>query len=105
MSSCGARMKPIGLTLNNPRTNLHTGRTGGELMVVHQCLGCGKISCNRIAGDDNSHAVICLLDDSNSLDEETITRLACQGIRLLTQEDKGEILTALYGYEYQKYFE
>ncbi len=98
-------MKPIGLTLNNIKTNPHTGRTSGELMIVHQCLRCGKIACNRIAGDDNSHAVICLLEDSNSLNEEIITRLACCGIRLLTQEDKNEVLTVLYGYDYQKYVE
>ena len=96
-------MQPIGLTRNNVRTNLHTGRTSGELMIVHQCLRCGRISCNRIVGDDNAHAIICLLEDSSRLDEETIARLACLGIRLLTQEDKCEVLTALYGYDYQTY--
>ncbi|MEU7163908.1 RNHCP domain-containing protein [Streptomyces morookaense] len=28
-------------------------RPDGEWMVVHQCLTCGELSANRIAGDDN----------------------------------------------------
>ncbi len=88
-------MKPIGLTLKNIRTDPYTGRTSGELMIVHQCLSCGRISCNRIAGDDNPHAVISLLDNS--------TKLSSRDIRLLTQDDKQEVFTSLYGYDYQKY--
>ena len=94
-SPCGARMKPIGLTFKNVKTNPFTDRTSGELMIVHLCLNCGKISCNRIAGDDNSYAIISLLDNS--------TKLSSRGVRLLTQKDKQEVLIALYGYGYQKY--
>ncbi|MCL5969913.1 MAG: RNHCP domain-containing protein [Patescibacteria group bacterium] len=89
-STCGARMKPIGLT-NKPN---------GELMVVHLCLNCGKVSCNRIAGDDNPYVITCLLEEPSSLSKEIITRLASQGISLLTQDDKQEVLTSLYGYDY-----
>ena len=96
-------MKPIGLTLKNIEVNPYTGRTSGELMVVHLCLNCGKISCNRIAGDDNSYIVTCLIAESSNLGKEIITRLISQGIRLLTPEDKQEVLTSLYGYDYRKY--
>jgi len=88
-------MKPIGLTLKNIKINPYTGRTGGELMIVHQCLNCGRISSNRIAGDDNPHVITCLLENS--------TKLNHQSIPLLTQEDKPRVLTALYGYEYLRY--
>jgi len=30
-------------------------------MVMHRCLNCGKISYNRIAGDDNAHVLLALL--------------------------------------------
>lgn len=93
-------MEPIGLTIKNIKINPFTKRTTGELMIVHLCLGCGKISCNRIAGDDNSHAITCLLEKSNNLNQETIIRLSTQGIRLTTQEDKQKVLTSLYGYDY-----
>jgi hypothetical protein len=72
-------------------------------MIVHLCLNCGKISCNRIAGDDNCHVITCLLEKSGNLSQKIITRLFNQGIRLLTQDDKQEVLTSLYGYDYLKY--
>ena len=46
-------MEPLGLTLK---------KGGGELMLVHRCCGCGKISKNRVAGDDNSVAILNLFD-------------------------------------------
>lgn len=95
-------MKPLGLILKNMTTNPYTGRSSGELMVVHQCLNCGKISCNRIAGDDNSYSITCLLEDSHNLNREVVIKLGHQGISLLTQKDKPQVLTALYGYGYQE---
>ncbi|TCP55213.1 RNHCP domain-containing protein [Tamaricihabitans halophyticus] len=26
----------------------------GEWLVIHECLACGELSANRIAGDDNA---------------------------------------------------
>ena len=80
-------MKPVGLTY----------KSDGELMVVHLCLHCGNVSCNRIAGDDNPYVVTCLLEASCSLSAETISGLAGQGIRVLNQDDKKNVLTILYG--------
>ena len=74
-------MKPIGLTLKDIR---------GELMVVHLCLNCGKLSINRIAGDDNPHSLLSLLE----------LREGAKGIKLLVLEDKDQVLTALFGYNY-----
>lgn len=42
-SDCNALMKPIGLVT----------KKDGEIMLVHLCEKCGKISTNRIAGDDD----------------------------------------------------
>ena len=53
-STCLASMKPIGLTLK---------KGGGELMLVHQCCSCNKLSKNRLAGDDQSNSVLNLFDD------------------------------------------
>lgn len=76
-------MKPIGLT----------NKRNGELMIVHQCLNCGKTSCNRIAGDDNTCATISLLEINASA-------IKHHGIELLTNNDKDYVLTVLYGYNY-----
>lgn len=75
-------MKPIGLTRK---------RATGEIMIVHQCLTCGKISPNRIAGDDNPYEVISLLRESGYIG----------GIIMLTTEDKDEVGIVLFGNGYR----
>lgn len=91
-------MKPIGLTMKDVRLSPRTGQAGGELMIVHQCLNCGRISCNRIAGDDNAHSIIRLLEDSANLSGDLIALLRQMSIWLLTLDDKPAILTGLHGY-------
>ena len=92
-STCNGRMKPIGLTY----------KKDGELMLIHLCLQCGKISTNRIAGDDNAYTVTCLLTESQTIDKKTHTRLTTQGIILLTVEDTHDVLISLYGCLYEQY--
>lgn len=69
-------MMPIGLKFKNLKENPFTGRMNGELMAVHACLGCGKISANRIAGDDNSYMLLQLLKDSSQLSSNFTDELA-----------------------------
>ena len=57
-SDCLASMEPIGVTFK---------QAGGELMLVHRCHGCNKISKNRLAGDDDAAAVLAVAE----LDPET----------------------------------
>ena len=52
-SNCLGSMKPTGLTT----------KKDGEIMIVHKCEKCGKISNNRIAGDDNTDTILALADD------------------------------------------
>ena len=67
-------MKPIGLKF----------KYDGELMIVHKCLSCGKISNNRVAGDDFTDAILGLiLQETNK--------------NLLTIKDTKEILGILFG--------
>lgn len=82
-------MKPIGLTMKDVKYNPFTGRTTSELMIVHSCVKCGKISCNRIAGDDYSEVIISLLDESINNNS---------GIHLLNRNDTKAVLACLYGY-------
>jgi uncharacterized Zn finger protein len=77
MSGCGARMEPIGLTF----------KKDGELMIVHQCLNCGKISPNRIAGDDNTYIICSLLDKSTDSKVKN----------LIGPDHKNQVLDCLYG--------
>jgi hypothetical protein len=42
-SDCLSSMEPIAITV----------RKDGEWVLIHRCQGCGTLSSNRIAGDDN----------------------------------------------------
>jgi uncharacterized Zn finger protein len=72
-------MKPIGLTF----------KKDGEIMIVHRCLNCGKISPNRIAGDDNSDSILALLDKQQPVKTK---------VHLLTPQEKDQVLVALFGH-------
>lgn len=43
LSHCFGLMKPVAIE----------SRRTGEYVLIHECIKCGKISKNRIAGDDN----------------------------------------------------
>lgn len=77
--------------------NPFTGRSNGDLMIIHACVNCGKISPNRISGDDNAYMILTLLDESKSIDESIHIRLKQLGISVLTQEDKDDVEAALFG--------
>lgn len=67
LSACKARMKPVTLTLK--RSTRKYARPGdGELMLVHLCEDCGKVSINRIAADDDNEQVMNLVAGSISDD-------------------------------------
>lgn len=82
-------MKPIGLVLKDEEYNPFTHKTSGEVMLVHYCLSCERISCNRIAGDDDSFSVLALLE--NPEHEKYAS--------MLTQENREQVRAALFGYD------
>ncbi|GAA2930164.1 hypothetical protein GCM10020221_27440 [Streptomyces thioluteus] len=43
-ATCRGRMEALSMSV----------RPDGEWLIVHQCLTCGELSVNRIAGDDNA---------------------------------------------------
>jgi hypothetical protein len=91
-AGCKGKMKPIGLTFKQ------IGKPGkGEAMLIHQCLDCGKISINRIAGDDNSETILKLFEGSFNLPDDLKKTIIESGIKILTKEDKQELRTQLFG--------
>ncbi len=57
-SNCRGLMKPIGLTFKNEGLDKYGHARTGEIMIIHQCVLCGKILNNRIAGDDNPKKIL-----------------------------------------------
>ncbi|MEU9861836.1 RNHCP domain-containing protein [Streptomyces sp. NPDC047971] len=47
-ADCHGRMEALGLSV----------RPDGEWLIIHECVSCGELSANRIAGDDNPLALV-----------------------------------------------
>jgi len=97
MSQCQAGMKPIGLTFKHEGVDKYGRRRQGELMLIHECTGCGKISINRIAADDSEEAILRVFEESQKLPQRKRDKLKKEGIEALLAESKEEVLTQLYG--------
>jgi hypothetical protein len=91
-SHCRAGMKPVALTLK--RESLY--RTG-ELMLVHCCANCKKLSINRIAADDLDDSIIAVFTASLKESGKWQTIFRSEGIAPLTGKDRIELDTQLFG--------
>jgi DNA-directed RNA polymerase subunit RPC12/RpoP len=96
LSACKARMRPVGLTLKRIAKKYAT-RTQGELMLVHLCEDCGKISINRIAADDDDEMILSILEKSAGLDPGTHDLLAQDGITPLSATQADLVQQCLFG--------
>ncbi len=97
LAKCGAGMEPVGLTFKEKGVDKYGHPIQGELMVAHRCCLCGKITINRIAGDDEPKAILDLFEKSLKIRPETRLELEKQGIKLLKEEDRPEVETQLFG--------
>lgn len=55
-SNCFGLMKPTAIAF----------KKDGEIMLVHECLKCGSLSKNRIAGDDDPKEIL-KIEDSEEI--------------------------------------
>jgi len=95
-STCGSSMPPVGLTFKQEGFDKYGQEKRGELMLVHKCSRCGKISINRIAGDDFSDEILEVFSKSKG-DEGLREELKLQNISLLGPQDEKEIKAQLWG--------
>jgi len=101
-SLCRGLMEPIGLTFKKEGFDKYGKPRQGELMVIHQCQDCGEISINRLAADDNPQVVLKIFEDSQKLTKELLIKIKAENIKLLTNKDKEEIQTQLFGRKLDK---
>jgi hypothetical protein len=97
-AGCGARMQPIGLTVK------HTGKkygspSQGELMIIHRCSGCGKVSINRVAADDSAGALLALYKRSQNMEAALLESLAVMDIQPLRAADLTTVYSQLFGWQ------
>lgn len=96
LCACKAPMRPIGLTLKESRKK-YVREDGGELMLIHACVECGRLSINRIAADDLSDLIFAVYERSLSQNETIRCLLADQPIRLLVEADRRLVRARLFG--------
>jgi hypothetical protein len=93
-SKCQGLMKPIGLTLKKEKEKKYEKTKEGEIMIIHQCIKCGKISLNRIARDDKEKEIIKVFENSKN-NISLFKKLKEMNIDLLT--DKEKLFLRLFG--------
>lgn len=84
-STCLGLLKPIGLTFKKEADSK------GELMIVHQCVKCGAVEKNRIAGDDDEKILLSVFENGKKLNEDF------SGIVVAKDSDEFEVLAQLFG--------
>lgn len=96
LAVCKARMQPIGLTLKRTRKKYGLAQYG-ELMLIHQCEDCGKVSVNRIAADDDAALLFDIFKGSFHLESQIKNMLAADGIHALDSGDGYIVHASLFG--------
>lgn len=97
-SLCCASMEPIGLTFKATNKK-YNAENHGELMIIHRCANCGKLSINRIAADDSSGSLLELYRSSCDLPEATQRELHPLGILPLEATDLTAVFSQLFGWQ------
>src|SRR5512140_2100662 len=82
LSACKSNMRPVALTLKKTAKK-YSSAGQGELMLVHLCDECGKLSINRIAADDDPATVLEVFERSRELDNAMKSTLTQRGIAIL----------------------
>lgn len=95
LSACKAPMQPLALTPKRSRNRY--GHSRGELMLVHQCSDCGDLSINRIAADDDAHALLGIFSASLTLPARTRDLFRSNGIDILPPEGLPQLQLQLFG--------
>jgi hypothetical protein len=96
LSACKAPMQPVGLTLKATRKK-YGPAANGELMLVHQCQECGRISANRIAADDDPQLIYRLYEDSLLMSLSEVEVIAAAGAQLLDSSSVQVVRFQLFG--------
>jgi hypothetical protein len=95
LSACKSIMKPIGLTTKASKKKY--GENRGELMLVHMCIECNSFSINRLAADDDFHAVADLFRCSLRMEDALQQRLKETGICIMDAAGISTLQAQLFG--------
>ena len=97
LSACRGQMKPTGLTMKKGKNKYRPG-SRGELMLIHECMGCGSLSINRIAADDDSDSIMDVFNESLFNCYQIRAKCEQHGILILEASHRQMVVTQLCGY-------
>ena len=97
LAACKSLMEPIGLTFKITRKKYGPGQ--GELMLIHLCTGCNRISINRIAADDEPDILLSIFESSFRMDLQTQILLEASNIRSFASIEVDTVRAQLFGHE------
>lgn len=98
LATCHSRMEPVGLTVKHTLKRYQAEKQG-ELMLIHRCAACGKLSINRIAGDDNTIMLNDLFLRSQYMPTQLTEQLKARGILPLGARDFTLVQSQLFGWQ------
>lgn len=96
LSVCKAKMQPVGLSIKQTRKKYGLASLG-ELLLIHRCVECGKVSMNRIAADDDAALIYEIYLGSRFFDAQMKSILETSGIHPLDPSDYEIVQTQLFG--------
>lgn len=95
LAACKGCMRPVALTLKQDGNKYAVD--SGEVMLVHACAECGKLSINRIAADDDNELILEIFRQSRHLDACLRAALAHNGIIPLGAQHDHLVRRRLWG--------
>ncbi|MBD3300114.1 MAG: RNHCP domain-containing protein [Candidatus Moranbacteria bacterium] len=95
LSRCQSLMRPTGLTFKKIKPDKYRRNKKGELMIIHKCQKCDKLSINRLAWDDNNKKIFDLFEKSLQLNVRESELISKQGIEIIEKADEDEILSQI----------
>ncbi len=98
LSACTGPMQPVGLAVKRTRKK-YGNEKQGELMLVHRCVECGKVSANRIAADDVAEFVLEVYQRSITLSTRERAAVIASGVEMLASADAELVYSRLFGWE------
>lgn len=96
LAACKSAMRPVGLTFKRRQKKYSSGQ--GELMLIHQCTGCGRLSINRTAADDDAETTLAAFEQGRDILSSLRERLDAHGITPLHAEDFNQVRLRLRGW-------
>jgi hypothetical protein len=96
LCACKGLMKPVGITIKNSRDKYAINQMG-ELMLVHRCTNCNRLSINRVAADDDPMKLLAVFKNSSPEMHQIQHICQEQGILLLRRSDRSIVHTRLFG--------